>query len=226
MELDQLDVKIIFLHGRLNEEILMTQPKRYIDPKSADCVCLLKRSLYGLKQSPKQWYLRFDEFMITHGYVCVYYKMVKSGNYIYLLLYVDNILIACSERDEIEALKQLLNSEFDMKDLGPVKKILGMEIIRNRRNGTMILSQSKYLEKLLESFGMSSNKSIVTLLASHFKLSCSLCLRIDEEICEMTKVSYVNVVGCTMYAMVLTRPDLAHALSIVSRFMASPGKEH
>ena len=73
---------------------------------------------------------------------------------------------------------------------------------------------------------MSSSKSVVTPLASHFKLSCSLCLRTDEERCEMTKVPYANVIGCMMYAMVLTRPDLAHALSIVSRFMASPGKEH
>ena len=146
MEIDQLNVKTAFLHGRLNEEILMTQPEGYIDPKSGDCVCLLKRSLYGLKQSPRQWYLRFDEFMITHGYlrcsfdVCVYYKMVKLGNYIYMLLYVDDMLIACSEREDIKALKQLINSEFDMKDLGPAKKILGMEIIRNRRNCTMILS--------------------------------------------------------------------------------------
>ncbi|KAH9648710.1 reverse transcriptase Ty1/copia-type domain-containing protein [Citrus sinensis] len=136
------------------------------------------------------------------------------------------MLIACSEREDIEALKQLLNSEFDMKDLGPTKKILGMEIIRNRRNNTMILSQRKYLEKVLESFVMSSNKSVVTPLASHFKLSCSLCLRTDEERCEMIKVPYASVVGCMMYAMVLTRPDLTHALSVVSRFMASPDKEH
>ena len=82
MELDQLDVKTTFLHGRLNEDILMTQPEGYTSPESANCVCLLKRSLYGLKQSPRQWYLRFDEFMVTHGYlrcnydVCVYYKII------------------------------------------------------------------------------------------------------------------------------------------------------
>ncbi|KAH9698871.1 Integrase catalytic domain-containing protein [Citrus sinensis] len=200
MELDQLDVKTTFLHGRLNEDILMTQPEGYTSPESADCVCLLKRSLYGLKQSPRQWYLRFDEFMVTHGYlrcsydVCVYYKIIQS--------------------------------EFDMKDLGPARKILGMEIIRNRKKGTMILSQGKYLEKVLGTFGMSNSKSVVTPLASHFKLSCSQCPSTDEERNEMTKVPYANVVGCMMYAMVLTRPDLAHALSVVSKFMATPGKEH
>ncbi|KAH9649108.1 Integrase catalytic domain-containing protein [Citrus sinensis] len=175
MELDQLDVKTAFLHGRLNEDILMTQPEGYTSPESADCVCLLKRSLYGLKQSPRQ-----------------------------------------CEREEIEALKQLLNSEFDMKDLGPVRKILGMEIIRNMKNDTMILSQGKYLEKVLGIFGMSNIKSVVTPLASHFKLSCSQCPSIDEERNEMTKVPYANVVSCMMYAMILIRPDLAHVLSVVT----------
>ncbi|KAH9763592.1 Integrase catalytic domain-containing protein [Citrus sinensis] len=143
MELDQLDVKTAFLHGRLNEDILMTQPEGYTSPESADCVCLLKRSLYGLKQSPRQWYLRFDEFMVTHGYL--------------------------SEREEIEVLKQLLNSEFDMKDLGPGKKILGMEIIRNMKKGTMILSQRKYLDKVLGVFEMSSSKFMVTPGNEHWK---------------------------------------------------------
>ena len=69
IKLDQLDVKTAFLHGRLHEDILMTQPKRYTNPESADCVCLLKRSLYRLKQSLRQWYFRFDEFMVTHGYL-------------------------------------------------------------------------------------------------------------------------------------------------------------
>ena len=87
-----------------------------------------------------------------------------------------------------------------MKDLSPAKKILGIEIIRNRKKGTMILSQRKYLEKVLESFGMSSSKSVVTPLASHFKLSCSQYPRTDEEKGEMTKVPYVNVIGCMMYA--------------------------
>ena len=80
LELDQMDVKTAFLHGNLEEEILMDQPEGFIEEGTEDMVCLLKRSLYGLKQSPRQWYLRFDEFMISHGYCrsqydsCVYFK--------------------------------------------------------------------------------------------------------------------------------------------------------
>ncbi|KAH9647652.1 hypothetical protein KPL70_025267 [Citrus sinensis] len=232
LELDQLDVKTAFLHGRLHEEILMTQPEGYVDSEKPNHVCLLKRSLYGLKQSPRQWYLRFDEFMLSHGYLrcsfdcCVYYKVISTNLYIYLLLYVDDMLVACKSREEIEALKNLLNSEFEMKDLGSAKKILGMEIKRDRSKGIMFLSQEKYLRRVLETFGMTSCKPVMTPIATHFKLSSLQCPKTEEEKLEMAKIPYANAVGCMMYAMVLTRPDISYALSVVSRYMVSPGKEH
>ncbi|KAH9650187.1 hypothetical protein KPL70_026271 [Citrus sinensis] len=232
MELDQLDVKTAFLHGILQEEILMVQPEGYVDPERRAHVCLLKKSLYGLKQSPRQWYLRFDEFITSNGFkrcsfdCCVYYKLLETHHYIYLLLYVDDMLIACKIKDEIEALKELLNSEFDMKDLGHAKKILGMDIKRNRKEGTMFLSQGSYVKKIVKTFGMSTCKSVITPLASHFKLSNLQCAKTDDERREMEKFPYANAVGCMMYAMVLTRPDISYALSIVSRYMATPRKEH
>ncbi|KAH9782190.1 Integrase catalytic domain-containing protein [Citrus sinensis] len=232
MELDQLDVKTAFVHGILQEEILMVQPEGYVDPEKPAHVCLLKKSLYGLKQSPRQWYLRFDEFITSNGFkrcsfdCCVYYKLLETHYYIYLLLYVDDMLITCKIKDEIEALKELLSSEFDMKDLGHAKKILGMDIKRNRKEGTMFLSQGSYVKKIVKTFGMSACKSVITPLASHFKLSNLQCAKTDDERREMEKFPYANAVGCMMYAMVLTRPDISYALSIVSRYMATPGKEH
>ncbi|KAH9655442.1 hypothetical protein KPL70_022326 [Citrus sinensis] len=232
MELDQLDVKTAFLHGRLQEEIFMTQPEGYVDSMKPRHVCLLKKSLYGLKQSPRQWYLRFDEFMITNGFMrcnydCyVYFKLLEDDLYIYLLLYVDDILIACKRRDEIEKLKVMLNSEFDMKDLGTAKKILGVEIKRNRTNGEIFLSQERYLTKVLETYKMLDSKPVLTPLAAHFKLSNQLCPKTDEEKLDMKNVPYANAIGCLMYAMVLTRPDLSHSVSVVSRYMAQPGREH
>ena len=110
-----------------------------MDPERPEHMCLLKKLLYGLKQSPRQWYLRFDEFITTNGFkryifnCCVYYKLLETHLYIYLLLYVDDMLIACKLRDEIEELKKLLSSEFDMKDLGYARKILGMDIRRNKK---------------------------------------------------------------------------------------------
>ncbi|KAH9694912.1 Integrase catalytic domain-containing protein [Citrus sinensis] len=232
IELDQLDVKTAFLHGRLQEEIFMTQPEGYVDSMKPRHVCLLKKSLYGLKQSPRQWYLRFDEFMITNGLMrcnydcCVYFKLLEDDLYIYLLLNVDDMLIACKRRDEIEKLKVMLNSEFDMKDLGTAKKILGVEIKRNRTKGEIFLSQERYLTKVLETYKMLDSKPVLTPLAAHFKLSNQLCPKTDEEKLDMKNVPYANVVGCLMYAMVLTRPDLSHSVSVVSRYMAQPVREH
>ncbi|KAH9724032.1 hypothetical protein KPL70_007344 [Citrus sinensis] len=222
LELDQLDVKTAFLHGRLQEEILMTQPEGYVDSEKPNHVCLLKRSLYGLKQSPRQWHLRFDEFMLSHGYLrcsfdsCVYYKLISTNLYIYLLLYVDDMLVACKSREEIEALKNLLSSEFEMKDLGSAKKILGMEIKRDRSKGIMFLSQEKYLRRVLETFGMTACKPVMTPIATHFKLSSLQCPKTEEETLEMAKIPYANAVGCMMYAIVLTRPDISYALRIKS----------
>ncbi|KAH9717481.1 hypothetical protein KPL71_021830 [Citrus sinensis] len=182
MELDQLDVKTAFLHGRLQEEIFMTQPEGYVDS--------------------------------------------MKPRHIYLLLYVDDMLIACKRRDEIEKLKVMLNSEFDMKDLGTAKKILGVEIKRNRTKGEIFLSQERYLTKVLETYKMLDSKPVLTPLAAHFKLSNQLCPKTDEEKLDMKNVPYANAVGCIMYAMVLTRPDLSHSVSVVSRYMAQPGREH
>ncbi|KAL9261983.1 Retrovirus-related Pol polyprotein from transposon TNT 1-94-like protein [Drosera capensis] len=123
----------------------MRQPEGFFDAKE-DYVCRLHKSLYGLKQSPRQWYKRFDSFMMKHGFnrsqydCCAYHKKVSDGSLMYLLLYVDDMLIATRDMVEIKKLKVLLNTEFDMKDLGAAQKILGMEIIRDRVQRKLFLS--------------------------------------------------------------------------------------
>jgi hypothetical protein len=113
-----------------------------------------------------------------------------------------------------------------MKDLGATKKILGMEIRRDRDAKTLWLSQAGYVKKVLERFSMENAKPVSTLLANHFRLSISQCPKTVEETEDMSKVSYASAVGCLMYAMVCTRPDLAHVVSVVSKYMANPGKQH
>ena len=138
----------------------MHQPEGFEIHGKEDHVCLLKKSLYGLKQSPRQWYKHFDTFMVRNSYYrsaydsCVYHKKHSNGSYVYLLLYVDDMLIAAKDMSEINRLKAQLNGEFEMKDLDTAKKILGMEIQRDRKAGKLFLSQKGYLEKVLERFGM------------------------------------------------------------------------
>ena len=208
----------------------MDQPEGFLAEGKEDHVCQLKKSLYGLKQSPRQWYKRFDAFMTTHGFSrsafdsCVYHKKMSGNSMIYLLLYVDDMLIAANNITEINILKKLLSKEFDMKDLGVAKKILGMEI--SRENGVVHLSQKRYIRKVLERFNMDTSKPVSTPLASHFKLSELQMPQSMDEVEHMSKVPYASAVGSIMYAMVCTRPDIAQSVSVVSKYMANPGKRH
>ena len=232
LEIEQLDVKTAFLHGDLDEEIYMEQPEGFKVKGKENLVCRLRKSLYGLKQAPRQWYKKFDSFMIDHDYSrttsdhCVFFKKFSDGGFIILLLYVDDMLIVGHDASKIDKLKQELGKSFAMKDLGPAKQILGMKISRNRTTKNLWLSQEQYIEKVLARFNMSNSKSVSTSLAGHFKLNSMQCPTSEKDKEEMTKIPYASAVGSLMYAMVCTRPDIAHAVGVVSRFLSNPGKDH
>jgi ATP-binding cassette subfamily B (MDR/TAP) protein 1 len=151
---------------------------------------------------------------------------IVNGSAIYLLLYVDDMLIAAKDKLEIAKLKAQLNKEFEMKDLGAAKKIFGVEINRDRKSGMLYLNQRGYIEKVLRHFNMHDAKPVSAPLAVHFRLSLALCPVSDDDIEYMSRVPYSSAVGSLMYAMVCSHLDLSHALSVVSRCMANPGKEH
>ncbi|CAA0830117.1 Uncharacterized mitochondrial protein AtMg00810 [Striga hermonthica] len=157
---------------------------------------------------------------------CVYTKSLGDGSIIFLLLYVDDMLIAAKNMRDIVDLKGLLSQEFEMKDLGVAKKILGMEIRRDRGSKKLWLSQKGYVEKVLQRFGMNEAKPVGTPLANHFKLSVDMCPKSDKETQDMVEIPYASVVGCLMYAIVCTRPDLAHVVGQVCKYMSRPGKQH
>src|ERR1044072_7598891 len=226
MILERMDVKTAFLQGNLEEQIYMKQPEGFEETEQG-LVCQLKRSLYGLKQSPRQWYKRFDSYMFKIGYRrCVYVRSLDDGSFIFLLLYVDDMLISANHWSDVNDLTTKLSTEFEMKDLGAARKILGMEIRRDRSAKKLWLSQKSYVEDVLKRFDMSRSKPISTPLANHFKLSLEQSPKTEAEQQAMSKIPYVSAVGCLMYAMVCTRPDLAQAVSQVCKFMSKPGKKH
>ncbi|KAG8502915.1 hypothetical protein CXB51_000770 [Gossypium anomalum] len=232
LELEQLDVKTTFLHGELEEDIYIQQLEGFTTSEKEDYVCLLKSSLYDLKLSPRQWYKRLDSFMTSHDFKrssfdsCVYFKKNSDGSFMYLLLYVDDMLIAAKDKGEIKKVKAQLSEEFEMKDLGLAKKILGMKILRDRKASKLYLSQKGYIEKVLCRFNMQSAKPVSTPLATHFRLSSALSPQSDDEIEYMSHVPYSSAMGSLMYAMVCSRLDLSYAVSAVSRYMANLDKEH
>ncbi|GJY69593.1 retrovirus-related pol polyprotein from transposon TNT 1-94, partial [Tanacetum coccineum] len=195
--------------NNLDEDIYMTQPEGFQSAvKEENLVCKLKKSLYGLKQAPRQWYLKFESSMQRAWYKrCAidhscYLKKVGSSSII-LLLYVDDMLVAGSDMAEIKKLKRLLSQEFKMKDLGPAKQILGMSIIRDRTKDARCQP-----------------------LEDYFKLSKKQAPKTEASRRRIAKVPYSSAVGSVMYTMVCTRPDIAHVVGVVSRFMSNPGREH
>lgn len=232
LELEQMDVTTTFLYGTLDETIFMKQPPGFFENGREDMVCHLQKFIYGLKQSPRQWNKRFDSFILSQGFTkcpfnsCVYRKTVSENVFVLVLLYVDDILIASADKREIEKLKASLSREFDMKNLGSAKKILGMELLRDRVRNTLVIAQPEYCKKIIQKFHMENSKAVKTPLAQHFKLSMAQSPTTQEEVEDMKSVRYVNLVGSLMYTMVCSRLDLAHALRVISRYKGNPGRIH
>ena len=132
-----MDVKTAFLNGDLEEEVYMDQPLGFETTSEGNLVCRLKKSIYGLKQASRQWYLKFNDTVLSYGFVemtvdrCIYMKVVGS-KFIILVLYVDDILLAASDLGLLHDVKNYLSSNFEMKDMGEASYVIGIEIFRDR----------------------------------------------------------------------------------------------
>ena len=138
-------MRTAFLNGELDEEIYMSQPVGFGVIGKEHMACKLKKSIYGLKQTSRQWYVKFDRIVCTNGFKenvadqCIYMK-VSVSSFVFLVLYVDDVLLACNDANLLYETKQLLCSHFDMKDLGEASYVLGIQILWDRANGALQLS--------------------------------------------------------------------------------------
>ena len=136
-ELHQMDVKITFLNGHLEEEVYTKQPEGFSSTKGEHLVCKLNKSIYGFRQASHQWYLKFHDVITSFGFEenimdqCIYQK--ASGSKIcFLVLYVDDILLATNDKGLLYEVKQFLSKNFDMKDMGKTSYVIGIKIHRER----------------------------------------------------------------------------------------------
>jgi hypothetical protein len=195
LELHQMDVKTTFLNGDLEENVYMAQLKGFVVEGKERIGCRLKKSIYGLKQASRQWYLKFDSIIRKFGFEeniednCVY-AMFKNRKYIFLVLYVDDILLASSDVNLLLEIKKFLSSKFDMKDLGEASFVLGIEIHRDREKGVLRLSQKAYLEKVLKKYSMQNCKSSPAPIVKGDRYGEFQCPRNQYEINQMKAVPY------------------------------------
>ncbi|CAL8993466.1 unnamed protein product, partial [Prunus brigantina] len=218
----QFDVKNAFLHGDLKEEIYMDPPPGILVTSKEGMVCKLRKSLYGLKQSPRAWFGRFAASMRKSGYVqsnsdhTLFLKR-RKGRLTALIIYVDDVIVTGDDQAEIQSLQKYLASEFEMKSLGDLKYFLRIEVARSKHG--IFLSQRKYVLDLLAETGMLDCKPIDTPSEQNHKLG----LYPDQV--PTDKERYQRLVGKLIY-LAHTRPDIAYAVSVVSQFMHAPSEDH
>ncbi|KAJ7954112.1 Retrovirus-related Pol polyprotein from transposon TNT 1-94 [Quillaja saponaria] len=220
-DLQQLDVKNAFLHGDLAEEVYMEIPPGFSCQKTEGKVCKLKKSLYGLKQSPRAWFDRFRKAMLSFGYQqsnADHTMFVKHchGRITILIVYVDDIVVTGDNPIEVSKLKNHLAREFEIKDLGKLSYFLGIEVAHSEKG--IFLSQRKYVLDLLEETGMLGCRPAHTPIEANHKLQSDDGECVDRE-------RYQRLVGKLLY-LSHTRPDIAYAVSVVSQFMHDPHFAH
>lgn len=219
-KMTQMDAITAFLQGHLNEEIYMSQPEGFDD--GSDKVCKLNRAVYGLKQASRQWNLKLDNALKNYGLKrsnsdpCIYY-----GEFLIVAIYVDDFLIFFKLEKEVNKLKQFLNKNFRMKDIGEAKIVLGMRIRQTK--DSIILDQMTYVNDILHKFGMNDSKPVTTPSNTSEKLSIMMVT--DEN--DLTgNIPYQEAVGSLLYLAQATRPDISFAVNDVSRFNHKHGTPH
>uniref|UniRef100_A0AAV1VKG7 Reverse transcriptase Ty1/copia-type domain-containing protein n=1 Tax=Peronospora matthiolae TaxID=2874970 RepID=A0AAV1VKG7_9STRA len=220
--LDQLDVVTAFLYGVMKEKVFCAVPEGVKMEGDFDCLELIK-AIYGLKQASRVWNETFDEFIRSIGFQasgfdpCLYI-MTSEGHCVFVLVYVDDVLVTGSSPKLIAHTKEDLKTRFEMTDSGKCAFVLGIELL-DGEDGSVTMCQRRYVDDVLKRFGMDECKAV----ASPVDVSSRL---VPSNSASKVDVPFREAVGALMHLTTATRPDIAYAVSFVSRFMEKPQEEH
>lgn len=212
----QMDAVSAFLQGSIDTDIYMVQPEMY---KKGDEVCHLNKSIYGLKQASRLWNTKLSTVLKEMGIQqsktdpCIYFN-INIG--VYIAIWVDDILLFCSQRSTINNIKEKLQQKLNMKDLGEVSQCLGLNITRSK--DSIMLDQEKYIKEILIKFNMSECKSIKTPVEVGQKFNENTEVEMD--------CPYQQAIGSLLYVAQGTRPDISYVINALSRFNKEPRSEH
>ena len=222
-EMYQMDVKGAYLNATLKEDIYMIQPEGYDD--GTEKVCHLIKTLYGLKQSGREWNIELNNRLGEKGYdnlysdSCAYIKCTSNGTTI-ITVWVDDLLIFASTTKCIELAKQNMHELFEITDIGEPNKIVGIEITRDRDRNKITITQSSYIEAILTKYNLQDANLVRTPMDPNLKLEPG------ELDAENRSNNYASLIGSLMYAAVGTRPDIAYAVNRLASFTANPTMCH
>jgi hypothetical protein len=228
-----MDIVSAFLHSEIDEQVFMSQPLGY-EKGGENTVCQLVKTIYGLKQSPHVWNRTLNDFILSLFFVqcasdnCVYFKFSKTNKIIIIAIFVDDILIIYDpdDQDEWNEYQTQFTIKFNTKTLGQASWILGMSIVRDRKNKTLTLSHEQYLKQKLKQFNMEQCKISATPECTGPKLSKNDCPQTKEQKLAMSNIPYREAVGSLSYCAQSTRPDIQHAVHQISMHMTNPGPKH
>ncbi len=216
-----VDIKTAFLHGDIDRELYVSQPSGYNNGTSD--VCKLNRSLYGLKQSPRLWNAKLTKFFVDEGFrqadadPCIFIHT----NGMIVGVYVDDMLLLAEKKQVFNAFIQELNNNFDTKDLGEPKQLLGLTLTNDPKTNRITLSQRPLIRNLIHDHGLDNCKP------TKEPVDPSQVLMQSDTTCpESDTRRYRESIGKLNYLAQCTRPDLAIAVSILSRFFQNPSQAH
>ncbi|CAI7934700.1 unnamed protein product [Closterium sp. NIES-54] len=223
-ELHSLDFSTAFLQGCLHEEIWLRRPPRFTGSFPPGTQWSLRRPIYGLRQAPREWHDTLRTTLAALGFApstanpSLFLRTDTSLPTFYILVYVDDLVFATAYTRGLAHVKSVLQKRHTCTDLGELRSYLGLQITRDRAQRTITLTQSHMVQQVLQRFDFTYSSPQATPLSTHHSLSA---LPSDESV--EPSGPYLELVGCLMYLMTCTRPDLAYPLSILARYVA-PGR--
>lgn len=225
LELHQIDIKTAFLNGELEEDVYIEQPIGYQEG-AANIVCHLKKALYGLKQAPRAWNQKLKAELKAMGFQesiadPSLFINDDSNGCIYVLVYVDDILIAAKDMVSVNVTKSRLMQSFEARDLGEATLFLGMNITRDRVTRSLKVSQERAIGNLIDKYGLNEAKPKTVPLSSSIKLTTE-----DGEALDKECYPFSTLVGSMLYLSICTRPDIAYSVGALAKYMSKPTTVH
>ncbi|GJZ49590.1 putative ribonuclease H-like domain-containing protein [Tanacetum coccineum] len=218
----QMDVKSAFLYGKIDEEVYVSQPPGFIDPKYPKKVYKVVKALYGLHQAPRAWYATLSTFLLKNGYrrgtIDKTLFIKKDKNDIMLVqVYVDDIIFGSTKKSWCDEFEALMKSRFQMSSMGELTFFLGLQV-KQKEDGIFI-SQDKYVAEILKKFDFASVKTASTPIETQKPLVK------DEEDSDVDVHLYRSMIGSLMY-LTASRPDIMFVVCACSRFQVTPKTSH